>query len=272
MSTSEQLPLSTGIPETANWATPLHASEGLTPGLPTPAELGRIANELFNALPGSLQQPVASAAAVVLPPNSAFSGNPYAAVPSPTAPAVPGAASGVLASAADAQPGPFVATPDRSIAPDLRPAAPAAPVSTIPGGGVAGGTAPTAGPAFAFLQDARPLFVEPDAEPAAQNTPSQAFGSPVPADEGFASIPATLFPDLQPAQAAQPPQPPSPTVPGALGVVDSSAIQAFSFLVRHRRNRRPAKHETWSRVVHPTIEECRWHRGRDFLGAQQPVF
>ncbi len=44
------------------------------------------------------------------------------------------------------------------------------------------------------------------------------------------------------------------------------------FLVRHRRNRRPAKHETWSRVVNPTIEECRWHRGRDFLGAQQPVF
>ena len=44
------------------------------------------------------------------------------------------------------------------------------------------------------------------------------------------------------------------------------------FLVRHRRNRRPAKHETWARVVSPTIEECRWHRGRDFLGAQQPVF
>ena len=43
-------------------------------------------------------------------------------------------------------------------------------------------------------------------------------------------------------------------------------------LVRHRRNRRPAKHETWPRVVNPTIEECRWHRGRDFLGAQQPVF
>ena len=44
------------------------------------------------------------------------------------------------------------------------------------------------------------------------------------------------------------------------------------FLVRHRRNRRPAKDETWSRVASPTIEECRWHRGRDFLGAQQPVF
>jgi len=234
MSTSEQLPLSTGIPETANWATPLHASEGLTPGLPAPAELGRIANELFNALPETLQQPVASAAAAVLPPNSAFSGNPYAAVPSPTAPAVPGAASGVLTSAADAQPGPFVATPDRSIAPDLRPAAPAAPVSTIPGGGVAGGTAPTAGPAFAFLQDARPLFVEPDAESAAQNTPSQAVGRAVPTDEGFAAIPATLFTNPQPAQAAQPPQPPSPTVPGALGVVDSSAIPAFSFLEEAR--------------------------------------
>jgi len=44
------------------------------------------------------------------------------------------------------------------------------------------------------------------------------------------------------------------------------------FLVGHRRNRRPAKDETWPRVVSPTIEECRWHRGRDFLGAQQPVF
>jgi len=44
------------------------------------------------------------------------------------------------------------------------------------------------------------------------------------------------------------------------------------FLVWHRRNRRPAKHETWSCVYGLTIEECRWHRGRDFLGAQQPVF
>jgi len=44
------------------------------------------------------------------------------------------------------------------------------------------------------------------------------------------------------------------------------------FLVWHRRNRRPAKHKTWWRVINPTIEECRWHRGRDFLGAQQPVF
>jgi transposase len=44
------------------------------------------------------------------------------------------------------------------------------------------------------------------------------------------------------------------------------------FLVPHRRNRRPSKDETWSHVASRTLEECRWHRGRTFLGAQQPVF
>jgi len=64
------------------------------------------------------------------------------------------------------------------------------------------------------------------------------------------------------------------------GKVDVTRMQAKigeltlenDFLVWHRRNRRPAKHETWWHVFHPTIEECRWHRGRTFLGAQQPVF
>jgi transposase-like protein len=44
------------------------------------------------------------------------------------------------------------------------------------------------------------------------------------------------------------------------------------FLVRQRRKRRPARYETWSRVVSSTIQQCRWHRGRILLGAQQPVF
>ena len=44
------------------------------------------------------------------------------------------------------------------------------------------------------------------------------------------------------------------------------------FLVWHWRKRRPTRDETWSSPVSPTIEGCRWHRGRDFLGAQQPVF
>jgi transposase-like protein len=67
---------------------------------------------------------------------------------------------------------------------------------------------------------------------------------------------------------------------GQQATVDVTLMQAKigeltlenDFLVGHRRNRRPARDETWLRVDSPTIEECRWHRGRDFLGAQQPVF
>ena len=44
------------------------------------------------------------------------------------------------------------------------------------------------------------------------------------------------------------------------------------FLVWHRHKRRPARYETWLCAVNPTLEECRWHRGRSFLGTQQPVF
>jgi cysteine desulfurase / selenocysteine lyase len=225
MSTSEQLPVSTTVPETANWATALHASEGIGPGLPSPAEVARIANEIFNALPESLQPSVATAAAAVLPPNSAFSGNPFAAAPSPTVPAVPGQ----LASLTDAQPGVFISTPDRSFVPDARSA-----VSTVPGGGVN----PSAGPAFAFLADARPIFPEssqaPVPEQSALKTPAHGFGDTVPSEDGFAAIPFSLLADSQPAQTSQSVQPPAPTVPGALGAVDSSAIPTFSFLEEAR--------------------------------------
>jgi cysteine desulfurase/selenocysteine lyase len=195
-------------------------SEGAIPGILSPTELARIANELFTALPDGLQQPVTSAASVVLPPNSAFTGNPYAAVPSPTAPAAPG----ILASLTEAQPGIFAATPERSIAPDTRSSASSAP--TVPGSGIA----PTATPAFAFLQDARPLFQELAAEPETQQTPARTTYGAVPSDEGFASIPFSLLSDIQPSQRAETPQPPAPAVPGALGVVDSSAVPAFSFM------------------------------------------
>ena len=77
------------------------------------------------------------------------------------------------------------------------------------------------------MQDARPIFVAPDAEPAAANTPAQASAKTVPSDEGFASIPASLSPDFSASQAIQPP---TPTVPGAFGVVDSSAVPTFSFI------------------------------------------
>jgi cysteine desulfurase/selenocysteine lyase len=201
---------------TGGWATALPGSDGVPSGILSPTELARIANELFTALPDELQQPAVAAARTVLPPNSAFTGNPYAAVPSPTAPAIPGVAAGLT----DEQPGPIIATLDRSIAPDARSSA-----SAIPGRGVAS-MAPVE---FGFLQDARPIFQEPSAEPVAQHTPAQFSGKVIPSDEGFASIPSSLLEEVQPSRADIP-QPPAPAIPGALGVVDSSAVPAFSFM------------------------------------------
>jgi len=210
MSTSEQTRLP-GSPATGPGGLPggfiQPASEV---GLLSPAELSRMANEMFNALPDELQQPATVAARVVLPANSAFSGNPFAALPGPTAPAVPG----LLASLADAQPGQFVAHPDRSVAPEVRQSVPAAPAAT----GVAI-------PEFGFLLDARPLF----AEPPASSAPPFALGGVVPADEGYAAIPASLQTNVQPSQASQPPAPPAPAIPGALSFVEPP-VAPFSFM------------------------------------------
>jgi cysteine desulfurase/selenocysteine lyase len=199
----------------------LRGSDQIAPGVFSPAQLARMANEIFNELPDEQQHLAVTAARAVLPPNSAFTGNPFAAVPSPTAPALPG----IFADLTEAQSGTYVATPGKSIIPDARSSASSLPaVST-------GGVTPTAAPKFAFLQGARPLFQGPDGEPLAQHTPSQASETPVPSDEGFAAIPASLLPDLQPLQIAQPP---APTIPAALGLVDSSAIPSFSFLEEAR--------------------------------------
>jgi cysteine desulfurase/selenocysteine lyase len=189
-----------------------------------------MANEIFHALPNTLQQPVLTAARASLPRNSAFAGNPYAAIPAPIAPAVPG----ILAGFAELQPGGFVATTDKSLPPDVRSssAAPAAPGGSR--AGIAAPPAPPIDPAFAFLADARPLFAEPAAGPSPQNTPAQAFGSAVPSEEGFAAIPSSLFPDLQAAQFTGTPMPPAPALPGAFGAIDSSAIPTFSFLEEAR--------------------------------------
>ena len=185
-----------------------------------------MANEMFNALPDEVQQPAIAAAGIVLPANSAFSGNPYAAVPGPTVPAAPG----ILAGFAELPSNGLNPIPDRSVQPDVRSSAsaPAAPVSSRAGLG-AGPALPANSP-FGLLTDARPLFVPPAAEPAPQNTPASAFGRAVPSEEGFASIASSLFTDVRQSPIAGTPQPPAPAVPGAFGVVDSSAIPAFSFL------------------------------------------
>ncbi|MGA3134269.1 MAG: aminotransferase class V-fold PLP-dependent enzyme, partial [Terracidiphilus sp.] len=226
MSTSEPA-LSTGaIPNANSAAQGLPASAGITPGVLSPAELARMANEMFNALPDEVQQPAIAAAGIVLPANSAFSGNPYAAVPGPTVPAAPG----ILAGFAELPSNGLNPIPDRSVQPDVRSSAsaPAAPVSSRAGLG-AGPALPANSP-FGLLTDARPLFVPPAAEPAPQNTPASAFGRAVPSEEGFASIASSLFTDVRQSPIAGTPQPPAPAVPGAFGVVDSSAIPAFSFL------------------------------------------
>jgi cysteine desulfurase/selenocysteine lyase len=181
----------------------------------------RIANELFNELPDEQQHLAATAARVTLPPNSAFSGNPFAAVPGPTVPAVPG----IFANLIDEQSGSYIATPDKSILPDARSSVSSLP--SLPGGGVT----PKAAPEFAFLQDARPIFPEPAVAPETTDTPSQTVGNSVPSEDGFAAIPASLVPDLPPLQGAQPP---TPTVPGALGGLDSSAVPTFSFMEEAR--------------------------------------
>ncbi len=232
MSTSDPSSNSFVIPEALNWSSGLNSSSGLPAGVPSPAELTRLANEIFNALPHELHLPAAKAAATVLPQNSAFSGNPYAAVPNPTAPAVPG----LLASFTDIAPGASTTVPDRNASPD-RNAAPDArvnvPSALQPALSVSGADLQLA-PPFAFLADARPLFAEPAAESSTANSPSNAFAAAVPSDGGFAAIPFSLLTDVPASQPAQAPQPPAPTVPGAFGVVDSSAIPAFSFLEEAR--------------------------------------
>jgi cysteine desulfurase / selenocysteine lyase len=96
------------------------------------------------------------------------------------------------------------------------------------------GPAPLAELPFAFLADARPLFVEPGVEPAPQHNRSPAFGDAAPSEEGFAAIPSSLFTDVQPSSLAGDLQPPAPAVPGAFGGFDTSAIPAFSFLEEAR--------------------------------------
>src|SRR5580658_2496746 len=107
MSTSEQTLVPAAAPDLGEVPGGLPGTE-IAPGVLSPAELARMANEMFNALPGELQQPALAAARVMLPSNSAFTGNPYAAIPGSPAPAVPGLASGLI----ETLPPSSVATPD----------------------------------------------------------------------------------------------------------------------------------------------------------------
>lgn len=217
---------------------------GLGSGVLSPAELARMANAMFQSLPDEAQQPAIAGGRAVMPPNSALTGNPYTAVPGPTAPPAPG----LLSEVNEAKPQTYVSVPDRSIAPDVRGPAPTVPPplapsasSTIPGGIP---VAPTYAPAFAFLEDARPLETPVTAAPQIASEPphSTSYASPVAGggpvsvgdERGFAAIPASLLTEARPAASSAPfagaSQPPTPAIPGGLSALDASPVPVFSFI------------------------------------------
>ncbi|HMK28292.1 MAG TPA: family 2A encapsulin nanocompartment cargo protein cysteine desulfurase [Terriglobales bacterium] len=204
-----------------NWGTSLPQAEAFA-GLPDPTLLARMAAEFFTALPG-----VPATASVSplqpLPAGSPFGGYPPTASPSlgplvsdspEQAQLLPNSRPSTLGVTAPPAPAPV---------PQAAPPAPAAPAPI---------GAPDAinAPAFAFLQDARPLFAAAPAE----GVPASPESVPVPAEAAFSSIPWTFDHEGLPAQLAEVPQPPSPTIPGALGAVDSSAFPTFSFMEEAR--------------------------------------
>jgi len=228
MSTSNRTPFPMELAD-------LPSGSGVGPGILSPAELARLANEMFQALPDSAQQPVAVAAKILLPANSAFTGNPFAAVPNPTPPVVPG----IAGEAADAKPVTYFSQPDRSTAPVLRPSASpeagfASTAPAVPGGGPSPESGPASVPEFAFLQDARPLLPAQPAETATPGPSTSASPGAVPGRDAYAAIPASLFPEFSSSQLEGAPQPPTPTVPGALGTFDFSPVPAFSFMEEAR--------------------------------------
>ena len=202
---------------------------------PAPVELGAlstdespgISNVLFTALPEAFQPALSVAPAAPVPPGSPVNVNPLAAVPGPTAPAFPG----MLSNLATEQPVRLPAR-ERGAVPVANPSDAPATAPAVPGG--VGGADSSAAPAFAFLQEIRPLSAEPAAEPTILNTPARAFQSPVPSDAGFAAILSSLIADVSTSQLTESAQPPTPTVPGAFGKVDSSAFPAFSFMEEAR--------------------------------------
>jgi cysteine desulfurase/selenocysteine lyase len=189
-----------------------------------PTTLARMANELFSAAPqtdawlnqvgsaGSLSETatLTSAPATVpafppevsLPSDQHFSGIPASVGPASIAPVtVPVQSSPVLPGAA---------------------------------GSAASSESPASAAPFSFLQDARPLFRDPEtslAAPYPAARPMADFVTPAKTPpNGSALTPDTML--IRPA--VEDAQPPSPTFPSSLGFADSSAVPAFSFLEEAR--------------------------------------
>jgi cysteine desulfurase / selenocysteine lyase len=224
MSTSEidRLALTAETPQAASGSAPGVSFPGA--GLPDPLTLARMANEFFTALPGGhpiSAPPAAGSTPVALPTDLNAAATPPVTVPAaapelslpsdphfPTAPASAGAAPATPVTA------PVNAGP---------PAVPGAAGSATHGTGT-----DSLLPTFSFLEDARPIFTDTHTSPQSPYPVAQPiteFASSAPAS----STPPASAPAVAP-KVAEIGQPPSPTVPATFGVVDSSAIPAFSFL------------------------------------------
>ncbi len=210
-------------PEMAQSSTgPLPGFDLPASGLPDPAMLARMANELFSALPGTIPQvpyslpaeAPADAGPFLSPPATVPASKPDVSLPSDrhlsAAPA--------SAEAASAHP---ATAPVQAVPPAELGAIDSAQQSTGAGSSV---------PAFSFLQEARPIFNDTQASPRTSYPPARPIADFVPV---ALNAPPTAPQNSAPG-AAEFLQPPSPTVPASFGVVDSSAIPAFSFLEEAR--------------------------------------
>ncbi len=220
MSTSNPGEFAGGKPTVSGFETFPGLSELAPSGLSDVSVLTRLANEFFTALPGP-SQPGAPGAN-----SSDFT--PLAQTPV-TAPAVPSEVS-LLSDqhfpSAPAGAGPAVAAPVTAPIQIGPPAVPGSFASPLP--------AQTAEvPAFSFLDEVRPIFAGakdetgqayPEAKPIAEFISAPPFQPQTPPE--FDGDAFAHFPELF--------SPPSPTVPGTLGIADSSAIPAFSFLEEAR--------------------------------------
>jgi len=188
----------------------------------SPEALARMANELFNALPGNgagiseaegTSLPVPDSTALASPPATIPAFRPEISLPSDPH------FSGVPASAGPAAASPVTAPIQMSM-----PVVPGAAASALP----SGSSAP-----FSFLQDIRPAFeydeplhssTYPVARPIGEFAASEP--NPAPDTSGLNEQAALNLGSFS--------GPPSPTVPGSFSAADSSAIPAFSFMEEAR--------------------------------------
>jgi cysteine desulfurase/selenocysteine lyase len=197
----------------------------LSGGVLDPRILARMANEFFSALPDTGSAPAFT------PSVDPSIGNPVAAPVHATVPAASPEVS--LPSdphfpSAPASAGPASVTPLTAPALSSPPAVPAASSSAV---------SPESLASFAFLQDARPIFAEPDVAPSPypEAKPIIEFVTAEQRPAADASTPdASAIDSKSLPPAIDFAQPPAPAVPGAFGPVDSSALPAFSFLEEAR--------------------------------------